>query len=210
MYLQRGERRSSVTESVLAAALSPAERLGSEPDLALLRRGEDSQGISPPWLVPVGPDGRPGRGAAASKARRSPGAGTEPEKERGKEQETAEEPSLEPSLLERGAPWLSGVARSDGTPLLRGIGLEWDGLRVGHDPALEPERPAVDARSPRGQSFSRTRLREVLRRMPGDRTPGEVIDNLLQEVSRHSGGGPLGDDVTALMIARDHTGGAQG
>jgi sigma-B regulation protein RsbU (phosphoserine phosphatase) len=97
----------------------------------------------------------------------------------------------------------------DGPPFRARIEEKMVDLRPGEALLLFTDG-VVDARSPRGQSFSRTRLREVLRRTPQDRTPGEVIDNLLQEVSRHSGGDPLGDDVTALLISRDNTGGAQG
>ncbi len=68
----------------------------------------------------------------------------------------------------------------------------------------------VDARNPRGQQFSRRRLLDALRRTPPGRLPGEVLAALFEEISRHVAGIPLYDDMTALLIARESSGVAEG
>ena len=68
----------------------------------------------------------------------------------------------------------------------------------------------VDARNPRGQSFSRRRLVDALRRARPGRLPAETLSSLFEEISRHTAGAPLYDDMTALLIARDSSGVAEG
>jgi len=61
----------------------------------------------------------------------------------------------------------------------------------------------IDVQNPRGQTFSRLRLLDALRRARSDETAGEILERLFEEVARHASGGPVDDDMTAVVIARE-------
>ncbi len=60
----------------------------------------------------------------------------------------------------------------------------------------------VDATNPRGQTFSRLRLLDWLRRVRVDQGPQQIIDGLFDEIARHTGAAVPEDDMTAIVIAR--------
>lgn len=66
----------------------------------------------------------------------------------------------------------------------------------------------VDARCPQGKMFTRRRLLDNLRRARPGQQPGGILAALMDEVSRHTGDGPAQDDMTALLISRECTGGS--
>ena len=68
----------------------------------------------------------------------------------------------------------------------------------------------ADARNPRGGSSTPIRIREALRRQPPGQAPSQLIAALLEEASRHAGGGVPPDGMKALLIARKLPGVAQG
>lgn len=61
----------------------------------------------------------------------------------------------------------------------------------------------VDARNLRGQTYSRPRIADTLRRTRRGQLPGEILSNLFEEIARYSGGSPPCDDMTAVLIMRD-------
>jgi len=67
----------------------------------------------------------------------------------------------------------------------------------------------VDSRSQRGQTFSRARLLDALRRTHPRQSPRETLEALLDEVAHHTGGGPPQDDISLLLIARESSSGAE-
>jgi serine phosphatase RsbU (regulator of sigma subunit) len=56
--------------------------------------------------------------------------------------------------------------------------------------------------------FTRRRLLDNLRRARPGQQPGGILATLMDEVSRHIGDGPAQDDMTALLISRECTGGS--
>lgn len=61
----------------------------------------------------------------------------------------------------------------------------------------------VDSQSPRGQPYSRVRLLDSMRRIRPQQSAEEIIAALMEEISRHTGGGTPDDDMTAVLIAKD-------
>jgi len=61
----------------------------------------------------------------------------------------------------------------------------------------------IDALNSRRVPYSRDRLLKKLCKVRPEESPGEILESLFEDISRHTGDGLPEDDMTAVVIARD-------